>query len=483
MEFQDYAGYIPLIYQISNAIIMILMLIVITSRKRHFNSAMAWLLVVFFHPWLGVILYAMFGTPKLSPGRVAKTRKLQTLLPKLRCTLEEDGWQIIHPNLASHYEPVVQLAESLGDSKIQGGNSVQILVDTNRVIEEIVQDIDEAKHYVHMMFYIFANDETGQKVIDALGRAVQRGVTCRLLVDYMGSRQLVKEKTDEIRALGIEFESALKVNWIKLASQRMDIRNHRKVVIVDGTIGYTGSQNIVNADYGHKNLAWHDMMLRLGGPIIHSLQWVFISDWYYETDEFLDDERYFICDSSAMGGVAVQTLACGPLDKVENYQRMVVYALYTATRDVILTSPYFIPDAAFLQAMQVAVMRGVRVRLILPKKSDQILVGGASWAYYEELLEMGVEIHLYQPGLIHSKTMTVDDAFAFVGTSNFDIRSFELNFELNLVLYEDEVVRQLRWQQDVYLASSDQLTFEKLYQVPLWRRIVRNSLKLLSPIL
>ena len=224
------------------------------------------------------------------------------------------------------------------------------------------------------------------------------------------------------------------------------------------------------------------MSVRLDGPIVLELQAVFVGDWYFETDELLDSDDVFP-GADADGTIAVQTLPSGPDYPTENYQRMVVAALHTARRHVIITSPYFVPDEAFLQAIEVAVLRGVEVEVILPRRCDQIMVGAASRAYYDDLLRLGVKLHLYDKGLLHAKTMSIDDAVALIGSSNFDIRSFALNFEISLLFYGPRVTEALRRQQNRYIAESARLSAEQWDARPARAKILQNIAKLLSPLL
>jgi len=460
-------------------VIRIVMLVVVTNRRR--GSPMAWLLVIFFLPLPGLVLYWLIGENRLPRRRAGRHARLLDELSEISRRLEGHP-AVVHPELPADQMPFVTLAERLGYMPIVGGNEALLMTETDEVIDRLVADIDAAQRHVHLLYYIFADDETGRKVADALARAVARGVKCRVLVDAVGSRPMLKRLAPRMIEQGVDLHAALPVNLFRRRFARLDLRNHRKLAVIDGRLGYTGSQNIVNADYGHKDLAWHDMSVRLTGPVVLELQAVFVGDWYFETDEMLVSEDVFP-DPPMLGAIAAQTLPSGPDYPTENYQRMVVAALHAARRHVIITSPYFVPDEAFLQALEVAVLRGVEVEIILPRRCDQVLVGAASRAYYEDLLHLGVKLHLYDDGLLHAKTMSVDDAVALVGSSNFDIRSFELNFEISLLFYGQYVTEYLRDQQNRYIARSGQLTREEWGRRPRLRRVMENITKLLSPLL
>jgi len=461
-------------------VIRVVMLFVVT-RRRQPTSAMAWRLVIFFLPVPGLVLYLLIGENRLPRRRADRHARLLEDLAAVRCRFEHHP-SMIHPELAPEAMPTVTLAERLGSMAILGGNDGEILTETEEVIDRLVADIDSATQHVHLLYYIYANDATGRRVAEALRRAVERGVSCRVLVDAVGSRPMLKRLGPQMLAWGVQIHSALPVNLLRRRMARLDLRNHRKLAVIDGRVAYAGSQNLVNADYGRRDLAWHDMSVRLTGPIVLQLQAVFVGDWYFETGEALDSQSVFP-DPPITGSIAAQTLPSGPDYPTENYQRMVVAALHAARRHVIITSPYFIPDDGFLQALEVAVLRGVRVELILPRRCDQVLVGAASRAYYDDLLDLGVEVHLFEPGLLHAKTMTIDDAVALIGSSNFDIRSFSLNFEISLLFYGSHVTERLRARQERYLGQSTRLTTEAWKGRSRVACAFEDVAKLLSPLL
>jgi cardiolipin synthase A/B len=469
-----------LLYYLSEWAVRIVMLFVI-PRRRHPNSAMAWLLVIFFLPWPGLLLYWLIGSNRLPRRRIEMHTRM---LDRLRAASErlENYPSTARPELGTRATDAVKLAEHLAYMPILGGNDVELIAQTETFIDKLVADIDAAQRHVHLLFYIFVGDGTGRRVIDALTRAVGRGVKCRVLVDAVGSRPFLKRWSKKMRAAGIELHEALPVGLFRRGMARLDLRNHRKLAVIDGRIGYTGSQNIVDAGYGHKDLAWYDLMVRLRGPILLELQAVFVTDWHFETDEVLDGETIFP-EPEPAGEIAVQTLPSGPTYPTENYQRMVVAAIHAAERRVAITTPYFVPDDPFLQALETAVLRGVEVELVVPRKVDQRLVGAASRSYWDDLLAMGVKLYLYDKGLLHAKTMCVDDAIAFIGSSNFDIRSFALNFEINLLFYGREVAEQLRRQQNLYLKDSFRLTAERWEQRSTAKTLFENIARLLSPLL
>ncbi len=467
-------------YYLSEWVIRLVMLGVV-PRRRQPASAMAWLMVIFFFPWGGLVLYLLFGTNRLPRRRVEQ--KMQ-VLDELRVLSDRyrDHPSVAHPELGQEARTAVTLAERLGYMPILGGNAVEMINRAEAFVDRLVADIDAAQRHVHLLFYIWADDAVGRRVAEALVRAAARGVVCRVLVDAVGSRRMLKSLAPRMVVGGVRVVPALPVGVFRRQAARIDLRNHRKIAVIDGLAAYTGSQNVVDASYGHKDLAWRDLMLRLTGPIVLELQATFFTDWYGETDEMPDMDAHFP-EPPRAGQISVQTLPSGPSYPTENYQRIVVAALYAARQRAIITTPYFVPDAPFLQAMQVAVLSGVEVELIVPRRCDQVMVGLASRAYYDDVLDYGVKLYLYDGGLLHAKTMSIDDKMAFIGSSNFDIRSFALNFEVNMIFYGPEMTERLRRQQMEYLSQSEQLTAEKWAERPTRVKIAQNTAKLVSPLL
>jgi len=469
-----------LVFTISEWVIRLVMLPVVTRRRKP-DAAMAWLLMIFFLPWAGLILFLILGTVQF-PG--SRRRRAAKMYAKIETEAQRFRGHpnVVRPDLGPQLETTIQVAERLGNFPILSGNQATFLAETDEFINRLVEDIDNARNHVHLLFYIFRDDETGMRVIDALSRAVKRGVRCRVLVDDVGSRKSLRSLLPRMHAADIDIYSMLPVGIFRRRMARIDMRNHRKLAVIDGAIGYTGSQNIVNANYGHKDLAWHDIMVRLTGPITIELQAIFVTDWHQESREILTGPDIFV-EPVLAGDVPAQTLPSGPIFPVENYQRLVVSALHGAHRRVIITTPYFVPDEPLLQAIQIAVWRGVTIDLIVPQRCDQVIVGAAARAYYEDVLDAGANLYLYTKGLVHSKTMTVDDSIALIGSSNFDIRSFEINFELSMLLYGDDVTQRLRQQQLKYLLDSRQLDAQTWRQRSSAKKLLENSFRLLSPIL
>jgi cardiolipin synthase len=363
------------------------------------------------------------------------------------------------------------------------GNSICFYSDTNVVIDRLVAEIDAAQNHVHLLFYIFRDDEVGRRVAEALVRARRRGVACRVLADGVGSRVLFRRLAPELRRHGAEVHPVLPVNLLRRPLARLDLRNHRKLAVIDGRVAFAGSQNIVEASYGHRRAGrWHDVMGRIAGPVVHDFQEVFLEDWFHETDELLEGPELYPA-IEPQGPVAMQVVPTGPDLPTEAFQALLVEAIFMARRRVVITSPYFIPSDATVLAMRLAVLRGVTVSLILPKHSDHRLVDAAGSFYWESLMHSGVNVYLYYAGMLHAKTLTVDDEFAMFGSANYDIRSFDINFELNVLLEDQQAVAELYSLQSHYMELSTLATFDDGPSRTWGGRLKANLAKLFSPLL
>jgi cardiolipin synthase len=459
--------------------IRLVMLVVIPFRRTP-AAAKGWLLLIFFEPWVGLLLYLLIGRARLPRRRREQIARLSGAMAGVVERLAKHP-NVFHPDVGPALSGAVTLATKLGGSPILGGNAVELLVDYHGTIASLVADIDRAEHHVHLLFYIFADDRATKPVVEALGRAASRGVRCRVLADAIGSRLGLRTLRPRLAALGVEVHELLPVRLLPWKKARLDLRNHRKIAVIDGRVGYTGSQNLIDAE-ASDGLTFEDLMVRVTGPVVLELQYVFASDWFLETSEILDGEAEFPCPEIA-GGLPAQVLPSGPDFPTQNNQRLFVTLVHGARGRVVLTTPYFIPDEPLLQAMHTAAKRGVDVHLVVSAKGDQRIVSLAQESYYEELLEAGVHVHLYQTNFLHAKHLSIDDSVALIGSSNLDIRSFALNAEVMLVIYDPGVATQLAAEQVRYFANSRLLNLATWQQRSFARKLVENLTRLLSPLL
>lgn len=460
--------------------------LVLIPQRHTPSTASAWLLVILLWPWPGIIAYSILGTNILPKRRMQRHAEALKHFQGMREEFKKRPLPgAVAPPLGEKLSSTAKMAERLSYLSTVGGNSVEYLTDDTMFINALVSGIDAAKREVSLLYYIFARDDHGTRVMEACKRAAKRGVTVRVLLDSVGSRDFLKSRqAQEAKQAGVIIAEALPVRIYRAKASRFDLRNHRKLAIFDREVAITGSHNVTTPNYGRKdNLIWKDLSLRLRGAVVRELESVFIEDWYVETGNMLDTTHLFSDPVEVAGKACLQTVPSGPSYYTENYQRIVIASIISAQNQITITTPYLIPDEGMLQAIEVARIRGVRVRLIVPAKSDQIITGYASRAYYSAFLDMGVELYLYDKGLLHAKTVTIDDDLGFVGSSNFDIRSFALNFEINMILYGKTENVGIHKVHDSYIADSHRITTEDWGKRGRISVALESLTKLFSPLL
>ncbi|EQB10799.1 MULTISPECIES: cardiolipin synthase [Sphingobium] len=465
-------------YLVTEWIIRLTMVVLVPLRRSP-EAARSWLLLLFFLPIPGLILYLAIGRPRFPKWRrqrfAGNPRSGQT-----DAALTAAGADF-PADIEMARQPVARLVANLGGMTAVGGNDLRLLYEYDDTVESLCSDIDGARDHVHLLVYIFADDDVGMQVVEALGRAARRGVSCRVMIDALGSRPWRSRVIAAMQARGVDAREVLPVRPLRWRPARADLRNHRKLTIIDGEIGYIGSQNIVAADFrpGIRN---QELVARTTGPIVAQLQSVFLSDWYLETEQQVTADALFPA-TEPRGSVSLQLLPSGPDYPVSGSERLTVELIYAARERVVITTPYFIPDEGLIEAIQSAVLRGVDVRLVVSLVQDQLLVGLAQRSFYAEMLRAGVRLFLYEDRLLHAKHITVDDDLATIGSSNVDIRSFTLNAEANLVIYTPGEVRRVRAVEERYFEGSRELTYQDWARRPFMRKIAENLARLISPLL
>lgn len=469
------------IYFASEWLIRVLMTPVVLRHRRP-SVALAWLTVIYVLPWAGLLLYGLVGSPRLGRRRARRTalaHRVVTQLGKLAHTAPH----IVHPEINPRLRGVVAVGERVGDAPILGGNTVEYIADTAELIDRLIADIDAAKSSVNILVYIYQPDTTGRRVAEALIRAAKRGVKTRVLADDVGSVWMVRGMAHEMRAAGVEVLRLLPASWARIALARLDLRNHRKLYIIDGRIAYAGSHNIIDADYGLKKIGpWEDASVRLTGPVVLQCQQVILEDWYSETGVALDEPELFP-PPVPTGTTSVQIVPSGPDRPNEQMRDLVIAAIQEAERRIVITSPYLTLDESVYVALRVAVLRNVRVDLVIPARGNNPIVAAVGWSFARDLARVGVRVHLHQGGLLHAKTMTVDDSFGMIGSSNFDVRSFELNFELNVLIYDRVSASELLSLQSSYILNSTLLDEEWFHRRGKIKCFWDDLCRLISPLL
>jgi cardiolipin synthase len=449
-------------------------------QRRPPAAARTWLLLIFLFPWAGLVVY-------LIVGRIQIPKRRRTLLEKLSRTVREAA-QGLPPEIRTPLDQLpegvanaARLAERLTAFPMLSGNTVELLSEYEASLERLATDIRNARLRVHLLYYIYGDDDVAERVTQALEQAARRGVQCRLLLDGIGSKQALKTVAPRLRAAGVEVTEVLPVRFLRPRGTRVDIRNHRKVAIIDGQIGYVGSQNVVAPRFvpGFPN---EELVARVTGPIVAELGAVFWVDRLQETEPTADSSPGW-GPTERTGDVVAQLIPSAPSYRQQTFAMLLVSLIHQARRNVTITTPYFVPDEPFLAALRTGIERGVQVRLIVPLHSNQRLTVLAQSSYYEELLEAGVEIHQYRTHFLHAKSLVIDDDLVIVGSSNMDIRSFAINAEANLLIHDATVARQVRELNQRHIDQSDRLTLEAWRRRPLAIRIAQNTARLADSLL
>jgi cardiolipin synthase A/B len=457
--------------------IVCLILLFIIPRNRKPSSATAWLLFMYIIPVVGIIMYLLIGSPKLSKRRRAMQGTMNDTITKTVAEAQslEEFDSLLQPPIPFRYEAFVRLNTHLGGLPAFAGNAVELLSDYPANFACIAQEIDKAQRYVHIEYFALSFDEDTQIVFDALECAHKRGVKVRVLLDHLGSRKYphFKKMRKWFTKVGIEYHLVLPLRFFGSKYTRFDLRNHRKIVVIDGQVGFTGSQNMIKRNYFRKDSLYYDELIaKVTGPIAAQLDAAFRTDWYSETGVLLDNNNApeAALVAVAAGDILCQVLPSGSGYENENNLKLFTSLIHAARERLVITNPYFVPDDSLITAITSASERGVDVTLINSEALDQFFVGNAERSYYEELLGAGVKIYQYKaPILLHTKTISIDDDIAVIGSSNLDMRSFHLNLEVTLVCYDSQVVADLRPIEDNYIRKSKQIHLEE------WKtRSVRN---------
>lgn len=460
--------------------IVALVAFIIVPFRRPPSEARSWLLLFFALPWLALVTYWLIGRPSYAPRRQKRFEDLPDILDRIarRVSLDAADCSL---GLNIDNRAVASLAQGLGQFPPVGGNRIEALADYHATIDRIIADIDAARHHVNVIFYIFREDRVGDRLLAALERASERGVTCRVLIDALGSHGSVAAIKRRMFAAGGKVHDILPLRR-RLTSSRVDLRNHRKIVVIDGRIGYTGSQNAWDpADHAMRDSC--ELMVRVSGPLIVQLQAIFVCDWYLETLEELADEALFPAADPPPAHTIAQMIVTGPDNPVGGMDLILVQAMHNASREIVIVTPYFVPNDAVLAAIRGAALRGVEISLITSARSDHRLVGLAQRSYYQELLSLGAQIQLFGPELLHAKHCRVDHEVAILGSSNMDVRSFELNAEVDLLCYDRAFAQELERLEQSYLAQSRRLCASDWKRRPLARKVLENTARMMSDLI
>lgn len=482
------------VFDIVYVIILVVVCLRIIYDTTSTNKTLAYLLLVIFVPVGGMLFYFSFGI---------NYRKRRVYSKKL---IEDDELraEVIREVIATTESNLQALGGKIGDagslvnlllrdslSPLTTGNSVTLLINGEEKFPEVFRALEAAKHHIHMQYYIYENDVIGNKVKEVLMRKAREGVKVRFVYDAFGSRSIRKRFLRELRSAGVEAFPFNRIRFIPLAN-RVNYRNHRKIIVVDGNCGFLGGINISDRYIndgkkrrrGRHRLYWRDTHVRIDGPGVQYLQYLFFCDWNFCSGQKLQPGVvYFPAPENRDGDECVQIAASGPDSPTSTIMLSLLKAINLATSELLVTTPYFIPGESILNALKVASLGGVSVKILVPGISDSRLVNAAAWSYYDDLLRAGVEIYLYYRGFIHVKTMVVDGSISIVGTANMDYRSFDLNFEVNAVVYGEKLARQLRTSFLEDLQYAEKILPHVWRKRPLYKQLPEKVARLLSPLL
>ena len=455
----------------------------ILRPHREPASRIAWAVVIVALPLVGIMAYLLLGEVRISLKRRVRGREIEAKLPR-----PAGDEQLAEQIDAGFYRAPFALGRSINGLPPTSGNKVTLAADSNIAIDEIVADIDGAASTVHLCAYIWLADTNGCKIKDALIRAAGRGVAVRALADALGSRLFIRSAHwRELAESGVQVRVALPVGnplWTFIRG-RVDLRNHRKLLIVDNRIAWCGSQNFADPEFRIKPryAPWVDVMSRWEGPVALHSQYLFVSDWIGDGGDDISHLLAAPAKQAAGNGAIAQVIGAGPTVSFDSMPSCFAELMHSARQELVVTTPYFVPNDQVLFALTSAARRGVDVVLALPKRNDSIVVAGTSRSYYQDLVGAGVRLFEYRSGLLHAKTIVVDRKVGLIGSANLDRRSFELNFENNILFADEDFAAVLRARQEDYLADSDPVTQSVVDSFGIAGRLWQNSLAMMSPIL
>lgn len=463
----------------------IIALIIIPNNRKP-SSATAWLLAIFFIPIIGVVLFVLLGSSKLANPRKAKQDKITNLVKKQSAHMK----LLSKADIPDWFRSISELNTNLGALPMTGAKSFKLIDEYDKSLSAMVADIKKAKKNISFEFYIASYDQTTAELFGELAMAEKRGVKVRVLYDHLASLMLPGYKDMKIflNQNNIEHYPMLPVRLFRSRYfQRPDLRNHRKLLVIDGEVGYTGSQNLIDRTYNKsknikRGLMWQELMVKLSGPIINNLEVVFANDWYAETDQQLFKnidfkEKYRANKTDPI----CQIVPSGPGYSTENNLKLFNSLMYNAKDTIIITSPYFVPDESMLKAICTAAQRGLKVVLFVSEIGDQFFVYHAQRSYYQTLMKAGVRIYMFKsPYVLHAKHLTIDNEVAVIGSSNMDIRSLELNQEISLLVYGKRFVSGMRKVEKMYFKNSKELKLATWNKRPYHQKVVDNLARLTS---
>ena len=466
---------------------IVVMVRILLRPHRDPASRIAWIVVVAALPLIGMFAYLLLGEVNIGRRRVKRLHAVLKRMEQIPCQTSGDAADGAAA-IPDRYRQLFSVGHSISGFHPVGGNTARLLPNSDATIDAMVADIDSATDHVHVLFYIWLADHNGTRIVEALKRAACRGVTCRVMADDLGSRGIIRSQHwQAMRAAGVHVAAGLPIGnpLLRLFEGRIDLRNHRKIVVIDDCITYCGSQNCADAEFRvkAKYAPWVDAVMRFEGPIARQNQFLFASDWMTYVDENLDR---LLSESPPMpmpGGLTAQVIGTGPTVRYSAMPEVFGSLMFAARHEIIATTPYYVPDDSLHNALCTTGYRGVDTTIVFPARNDSWFVGAASRSYYADLLNAGVKIYEYKDGLLHTKSLTLDGEVTLIGSANMDRRSFELNYENNILFHDSTLTGAMRARQQEYIARSNRISKEAVAAWPISRQLWNNLIATLGPIL
>jgi cardiolipin synthase len=437
-------------------------------------KSIAWMVVLIFVPIAGLIIYYFFGQD---------TRRMRHISEKKYKEIKDLSFKNLVYNrnikILPEYTNLINLLKNSNLSPVLQGSKIEILTDGAEMFDTMLKDISRAKYHIHMEFFIFKNDSTGKRVKEMLMKKAAEGVEVRFIYDNVANWLVPKKFYHEMKKSGVQITSLMKVRFPKFA-KRVNYRNHRKVVVIDGVLAYMGGMNI--SDNYTVNPNWRDTQLRIKGQGVLGLQASFLIDWYSSGEAWLDDKKYFP-EVKIYTGNLMQIATGGPYSLYHNLLQAMVNIIIGAKKYIYMQTPYFLPSEPLLQALQMASLSGIDVRLMVSRRSDSAYVDPAAHSYYADLLEAGMKIYELEGKFMHAKTIVADDMLSVIGSANLDFRSFETNFEINGYIYDPHIAQQNK---EIFfrdMKECREVLFKDWMQRPKWMKFFDSLMRLFAPLM
>lgn len=479
------ADWIGLLLSIAHVLIAVVAAVYIAANRKP-SSAIAWIMAIVFIPYIGILFFLLIGNWRLPKHRRDKQAHVSEIFLErtegLHVASHPDDWPDWLPS-------IVTMNRNLGALPMVGNNTAELYPDYLDSIQAIADSIDTATSFVHVEYFILVDDEATKPIMDALERACARGVKVRVLSDHIAQFSYPNRKgtVARFRAMGAEYLPMLPLQPFKKHWRRPDLRNHRKLVVIDGTLGYIGSQNLIVDHYHQKKniqrgLHWKELVAKIEGPAVREIEAVFVTDWYSECNELLLPEHSNVhLGELDHDKLDMQMVPSGPSFENDNNLKLFAALFQNARHRISVTSPYYVPDESIQMALVTAGARGLDVELFVSETSDQFMVYHAQRSYYEELLRAGVKIYAYAaPTILHAKHMTIDDDVSVIGSSNMDIRSLSLHMEMMMLVHGEDFCDRMREVEDSYRANSTQIHLEQWLKRPTGEKVFDNLMRLTS---